>query len=149
MRSATDRIRQAIAFEAIGLILSVPLAALTFGYDFGQTGVLGIICATVATVWNYIFNLGFDHGLRRFTGSTQKSLRVRFLHAISFDLGLMIVLLPLIAWWMEIGMLEALILDIAFVGFYLVYAFVFTWCYDTIFPDTETSPDGDLQRRKD
>ncbi|WP_227514551.1 chlorhexidine efflux transporter [Marinobacter adhaerens] len=28
-------------------------------------------------------------------------------------------------------------LDVAFVVFYLVYAFLFTWCYDTIFPDTD------------
>ena len=28
-------------------------------------------------------------------------------------------------------------LDVAFVVFYLVHAFVFTRCYDTIFPDTD------------
>lgn len=137
MRSTKDRIRQAISFEVIGLLLSVPLAAMTFGFDMGKTGVLGVVGATIATVWNYVFNLAFDHGLKHLTGSTRKSLRIRLLHAVSFELGLMLIFLPIIAWWMGIGLLEALIVDVAFVVFYLVYAFVFTWCYDTIFPDTD------------
>lgn len=137
MRTTKDRIRQAISFELIGLLLSVPLAAMVFDFDLGRTGVLGVVGATMATAWNYVFNLVFDHGLKRFTGSTRKSVPVRFVHAISFELGLMLAFLPVISWWMGIGLLEALIVDIAFVLFYLVYAFVFTWCYDTIFPDTD------------
>lgn len=138
MRTTKDRIRQAISFELIGLLLSIPLAALAFGFDLGRTGVLGVVGATMATLWNYVFNLVFDHGLKRFTGSTRKTVPVRFVHAISFELGLMMAFLPVISWWMGIGLLEALIVDIAFVLFYLVYAFVFTWCYDTIFPDTDS-----------
>lgn len=137
MRTTKDRIRQAISFEVIGLLLSVPLAAVVFGFDAGKTSVLGAIGATMATTWNYLFNLMFDHGLKRWTGSTRKSLGMRFIHAISFELGLMLAFLPIIAWWMEIGLLEALLVDIAFVLFYLVYAFIFTWCYDTVFPDND------------
>ena len=137
MRTTKDRIRQAISFELFGLLLSIPLAALAFGFDLGRTGVLGVVGATMATVWNYVFNLAFDHGLKRLRGSTQKTLPIRVFHAISFELGLMLAFLPVISWWMGIGLLEALIVDIAFVLFYLVYAFVFTWCYDTIFPDTD------------
>lgn len=98
-----------------------------------------MVGATIATLWNYAFNLGFDLALKHFTGSTRKSLGIRFLHAISFELGLMLIFLPVIAWWMGIGLLEALIVDVAFVVFYLVYAFVFTWCYDTLFPDTDAA----------
>lgn len=137
MRSTKDRIRQAISFELIGLLISVPLAALVFGFDTGKTGVLGVIGATLATTWNYVFNLLFDHGLKRLTGSTRKSLKLRLLHAVSFETGLMLAFLPIIAWWMGIGLLEALVVDIAFVVFYLVYTFVFTWCYDTLFPDDD------------
>lgn len=142
MRTTKDRIRQALSFELIGLLLSVPLAVFTFGFDAGKTGVLGVIGATMATTWNYLFNLMFDHGLKRLTGSTRKSLKMRFLHAISFELGLMLAFLPVIAWWMNIGLLEALIVDIAFVVFYLIYAFVFTWCYDTVFPDPDANAGG-------
>jgi len=139
MRTTKDRIRQAVAFEVIGLLLSIPLAALAFGFDLGRTGVLGVVGATMATVWNYVFNLAFDHSLKRITGSTRKTVPLRFVHAISFELGLMLAFLPVISWWMGIGLIEALIVDIAFVLFYLVYAFVFTWCYDTVFPDTDNA----------
>lgn len=138
MRTTGDRIRQAVSFETIGLLISVPLAAFAFGYSLEKTGVLGLIGATLATTWNYLFNLGFDHALKRLTGSTRKSLKLRFLHAFSFELGLLLAFLPIIAWWMNISLLDALLLDVSFAMFYLVYAFVFTWCYDTIFPDTDT-----------
>ncbi|MGC8121343.1 PACE efflux transporter [Marinobacter sp. VGCF2001] len=141
MRTPLDRVRQAVMFEAIGLILSVPLAAIVFGFDLARTGVLAAIGATMATTWNYVFNLAFDHALKRRFGTTRKSLRIRFVHAISFEFGLMLAFLPVIAWWMGIGVIEALIVDIAFVLFYLVYAFVFTWCYDTVFPDRDAGSD--------
>src|SRR5690554_7806366 len=94
MRTTKDRIRQAISFEVIGLLISTPLAAFVFGLDLGETGVLAAIGATMATLWNYIFNLMFDHGLKRFTGTTRKTLKLRFLHAISFEFGLMLAFLP-------------------------------------------------------
>lgn len=137
MRTRIDRVRQAVLFEAFGLLLSIPLGAASFGFDLGKTGILAAIGATIATVWNYIFNLAFDHALKRRYGTTTKSLRLRLLHALSFELGLMVVFLPIIAWWMNISLIEALIVDIAFVLFYLVYAFLFTWCYDAVFPDND------------
>ncbi len=47
---------------------------------------------------DYVFNLAFDHSLKRLTGSTRKTLPKRFVHAISFAFGLMIAFLPVIAW---------------------------------------------------
>ena len=34
----------------------------------------------------------------------------------------------------EFGLLEALLLDLGFVLFYLVYAFIYNWSYDKVFP---------------
>lgn len=42
--------------------------------------------------------------------------------------------LPAMAWWLEISLLEALVLDLGFVVFYLVYAFVYNLLYDKVFP---------------
>ena len=125
----------------------VPHVAFLNSFIFLVVIVSGLVGATMATLWNYIFNLMFDHGLKRFTGTTRKTLKLRFLHAISFEFGLMLALLPVIAWWLDIGLLEALVVDIAFVVFYLVYAFVFTWCYDTVFPDNDAGPASANQTR--
>ncbi len=134
MRSTGDRIRHAISFEIIGLMLIVPLGSLAFHMPAADMGVVGVASATIATGWNYLYNLGFDHLMRRLTGGTQKSAAVRILHAVTFELGLLVVLLPLIAWYLGIGLWQALMMDISFALFYVVYAFVFNWLYDRIFP---------------
>ena len=134
MRSTLDRIRHAISFELIGLALVTPLGALAFDMPVEDIGIVGVGSATLATGWNYLYNIGFDHLMRRLTGSTQKSPVVRIAHAVLFELGLLIVLLPLIAWYLDVGLVHALTMDISFAVFYVIYAFVFNWAYDRIFP---------------
>jgi len=139
MRSTRDRIRHAISFELIGLALVTPLGAIAFGMPVEDIGIVGIGSATLATGWNYLYNIGFDHLMRRLTGSTQKSPVVRIAHAILFELGLLIVLLPLIAWYLDVSLIHALTMDISFAVFYVIYAFVFNWAYDRLFPLPEWS----------
>ncbi len=73
MRGFVDRIRHAVCFEVIGLILVTPLGAWLFDKPMFDIGVLALACATIATVWNYIYNLGFDLLMRRVLGHTRKS----------------------------------------------------------------------------
>jgi uncharacterized membrane protein len=134
MRTAADRIRHAISFELIGLALIVPLGSLAFGMAPTDIGVVGIVGATLATAWNYLYNLGFDHLLRRYTGTTLKTVPMRIIHAILFELGLLMILMPFIAWYLGVSLWQAFIMDVAFALFYLVYAFVFNWAYDRLFP---------------
>ncbi|QLF68073.1 PACE efflux transporter [Peteryoungia desertarenae] len=134
MRTVADRIRHALSFELIGLAMITPLGAWVFSKPLLDIGVVGIGAATLATAWNYLYNLGFDHLMQRFRGTTLKSLKLRIIHAILFELGLLMVLMPFIAWYLEISLWEAFIMDVAFALFYLVYAFVFNWSYDRIFP---------------
>lgn len=134
MRTAADRIRHAISFEIIGLALIVPLGSLAFGMAPTDIGVVGIVGATLATLWNYLYNLGFDHLLRRYTGTTLKTVPMRIIHAILFELGLLMILMPFIAWYLGVSLWQAFVMDVAFALFYLVYAFVFNWAYDRLFP---------------
>ena len=134
MRSTRDRIRHAISFELIALLIVTPAGALLFGKPISDIGVIAVGGATIATGWNYLYNLGFDHLMRRLTGSTQKSTAIRVGHAILFELGLLVVLLPFVAWYLQISLWDALIMDVAFALFYVVYAFVFNWGYDRVFP---------------
>lgn len=138
MRTTADRVRQAVSFEVIGLLLTIPLAILIFGFSTSETSGLAVIGASLATGWNYVFNLLFDHGMQRLRGTTEKTWGLRVVHAVSFELGLMIAFLPIIAWRLDIGLIDALVMDLAFVVFYVVYAFIFTWAYDRVFPDPQT-----------
>lgn len=134
MRTPSDRIRHAVSFELIGLLLVTPLGALAFGMPMHEIGVVGIVGATIATLWNYVFNLIFDHALLRITGALRKSLALRVFHAVLFEIGLLAVLLPFIAWYLGISLVQAFVMDLSFALFYLVYAFAFNWAYDAVFP---------------
>jgi uncharacterized membrane protein len=134
MRTTGDRIRHAISFEIIGLLIVIPLGALVFDMPAEHIGVVGLVSATIATAWNYLYNLGFDHAMVKLRGGTEKTPLLRVAHAILFEFGLLIVLLPFIAWYLGISIRHALMMDISFALFYVVYAFVFNWAYDRIFP---------------
>lgn len=134
MRSFMDRVRHAMMFEIIGLAIFIPGSAFILDKPAAYMGVIGIVSATTATVWNFLFNLGFDKAMLRFTGSVHKSMIVRVLHAILFEGGLIVLLIPFIAWYLGISLVTALVMDIAIVVFYLVYAFVFNIAYDKLFP---------------
>ncbi|OWY11333.1 hypothetical protein B6V74_04815 [Thioclava sp. F42-5] len=134
MRSTPDRIRQAVSFEIIGILIVTPLFAWVFDHPMGDMGVLVVLGATAATAWNYLFNLAFDHILLWRRGDVRKTIPLRIVHAVLFEATLLALLLPIFAWWLETSLLTILVMEASFAGFYLVYAFVFTWGYDTIFP---------------
>jgi uncharacterized membrane protein len=134
MRTTRDRIRHALSFEIIGLMLAIPLGTLVFHHPMEQIGVVTVVASILATGWNYVYNLGFDHVMQRLTGSVTKSVPVRGGHAVLFELGLLAIMLPFVALYMGIGIIDALLLDVALAVFYMLYAFVFNWAYDRVFP---------------
>ncbi|MCD9146942.1 PACE efflux transporter [Pseudophaeobacter flagellatus] len=134
MRRTADRIRHAISFEVIGLLVAIPLGAWAFGLEMHAIGVIALVGATLATLWNYLFNLGFDRAMIYWVGHSRKWPVLRVFHALLFEAGLLAMLLPFIAWHLQIGIWAALVMDLGFAGFYLVYAFVYNWAYDLVFP---------------
>ncbi len=140
MRNTADRIRHTLMFEVIGLALLLPLGNWVFGIPLTHMGVIGIASATVAAGWNYLYNIGFDRVMLRLTGATRKSVAVRVLHAVLFEGGLLILLLPPIAWYLGISLWQAFLMDLAIAGFYVAYAFTFNWAYDRVFPVPALKP---------
>lgn len=134
MRSGLDRLRQALSFEIVALILVVPLGAFVFSMPLHDIGVVSVVSAVLATVWNMGYNYLFDLGMQRLTRSTAKSFPQRVLHAVLFEVGLLIVLMPFIAWYLGVSLVQALLMDMSFALFYMVYALGFNWAYDAIFP---------------
>lgn len=134
MRSTANRILHALVFEAAGLALTTPLGAFVLGKPLHEVGVVTVFATVVATVWTYFYNLIFDHTLLRLRGTPEKTGALRILHAGLFEAGLLLAVVPFFAWYLGIGLIEALILDIGFAGFYLVYALVFNWIWERAFP---------------
>jgi len=134
MRTTRDRIRHAILFEVVGLALIIPLGTLLFELQGSAMGVIGVGSALAAMVWNYLYNLVFDRTMQRTVGHTRKGLLLRVGHAVLFEAGLLVILLPPIAWYLGIGFTEAFFMDLAIAAFYVAYAFVFNLTYDVTFP---------------
>lgn len=45
----------------------------------------------------------------------------------------MVILLPLVAYWLDVSLWAALLTNLALFVFFFVYAFVFQWGFDKVF----------------
>ena len=142
MRTFRDRVRHALLFEAVALAIFIPGSAALFDQPMEHMGVIGIVSATIATLWNFVFNLGFDRALLRLRGSVHKTMAMRVAHTLLFEAGLVVMLIPIIAWYLGISLWAALLMDIAIVIYYLVYGFLFNIAYDHVFPVARCSACG-------
>lgn len=129
-RSLGERIGHALAFELIALLICAPALAWLLGKPLLQLGLLTLMFSTVAMLWNMLFNWLFDRAQQRL--GFQRDLRVRLCHAALFETGLIVALVPLAAWWLSIGLLEALLLDIGLILFFLPYTVAFNWSWDVL-----------------
>jgi uncharacterized membrane protein len=59
---------------------------------------------------------------------------VRLLHAVLFEGGLLIVLMPFIVWYLGASLTQAFLMNGSFALFYMVYALGFNLVYDKLFP---------------
>lgn len=100
------------AYELIGMSISTLGLALLAGSTPTTTGPLAVVITTVAVTWNFIYNCLFEFWERR-QAVRGRSIARRVAHAIGFQLTLVVYLIPLIAWWMGISLLEAFWLDLA------------------------------------
>lgn len=136
MRTFRDRVRHALLFEAVALAIFIPGSAALFDEPIQHMGVIGVASATIATLWNFVFNMGFDRAMLRLRGTLRKTMAIRVAHTFLFEAGLVAMLIPMIAWYLGIGLWAALLMDLAIVTFYLIYGFLFNIAYDRVFPIT-------------
>ncbi|WCE31430.1 PACE efflux transporter [Vibrio sp. SCSIO 43137] len=134
MRTKGDRVRHAVGFEIIGLLLVVIIGSSLLGIEAQKLGVLGVSMSLLATGWNYVFNFLFDHWLLRRTGRLNKSFPERVIHACLFEGSLVVLSVPIIAWYLEMTLMNAFMMDLGLTLFYLLYTFIYNWLYDKLFP---------------
>ncbi|RJX73735.1 PACE efflux transporter [Vibrio sinensis] len=127
-----ERIFHAMSFEAIALAIIIPTTALITGKAGGDLAIVGIGLSLFTVVWNYIYNVLFD----RWFGSnrSERSLALRIGHTFGFEGGLIFITVPAMAWFLNISILAALLLEAGFLVFFFFYATGFNWCYDKVQP---------------
>jgi uncharacterized membrane protein len=129
-KSVAERFFHAVMFEAIAIGLSAAALYWLMDRPLSEAGGLAIAMSSIAMLWNMAFNAMFDRAQMRM--GFQRTVGVRILHTLLFEIGLTVAIVPLAAWVLEISLLKALILDIGVLIFFLFYAFVFNWCYDIL-----------------
>ncbi len=135
MRTQKDRLRHSILFELIGLLTCTPIASWLLGKDLHKIGVMTIFLSVTAMACNYVYNLAFDHILKKLGRPVHhRPPRLRAIHAFLFESSFIAVTVPFVAWWLGMSVWAAFVTNIGFAGFYLVYAYVYNWSYDRIFP---------------
>ena len=118
-------------YETIAIIVS-SFIFMAVGQNASHSGVMAVVASTVAIVWNVTFNSLFEkwESLQTVKG---RSIGRRIAHAIGFEGGLAVILIPIMAWWFKVSLWEATVMEAGLLIFFLVYTYVFNWSFDRIF----------------
>jgi uncharacterized membrane protein len=118
-------------YEGIAIALTASVLA-ALGYAAGHSLVASVGASLLAVTWNLIFNALFEAWERR-QSVKGRGLARRIAHAVGFEGGLVLSIVPFFAWWLEVSLWQAFVMDLGFIVFFLVYTFVFSWCFDKVF----------------
>jgi len=124
------RLIHALSYELILLVIIALALSLIFKMPLEVTGSLGVVMAVTSVLWNMLFNHFFEKIEAR--RQLKRTVKVRILHAIGFEGGLMLATIPMVAYAMQMSLPEAFLLDLSLTLCILVYTFIFQWGYDAI-----------------
>lgn len=109
-----------------------PILSFAFDAEVSSTLPLSVLMATIALSWNYVFNALFERWEKKQT-TKGRSWQRRLAHGAGFEGGLVLVLVPLTAYWLSISLWQALLAEIGLLLTFFIYAIVFTWAFDKVF----------------
>ena len=127
-RSPYERVFHAVLYEVVGIITSTPIIIFFTGKGIGDSGLIALIVSITATIWNYIYNFGYAKLLAKY--KIKKTSRVRVIHGLFFEVGLVFITVPILALTMGLGIIEAFKLEFAMLVYFFPYTIVFNWIYD-------------------
>ena len=128
----TRRVVQAALYEGIAIAVVTPVLALAFSHPPGSAFVLSAVMSTIALAWNFLFSSLFERWEAR-QAVKGRSLARRIAHGVGFEGGLALILLPVMAYWLNVTLLEALVADLGLLAFFFFYTVGFTWAFDKVF----------------
>ncbi len=132
MQGVKRRVVYVGLYELVAIILSAILLKLISSANAADSIGLAVAASAIAILWNFAFNHGFELW-EKHRKQQGRSLGIRVLHAVGFESGLVIFLVPVLAWWLDIGLIEAFIVDLGLLAFFLFYTFAFNWVFDAVF----------------
>ena len=137
------KITYVASYEALAFMCGT-LGFLSFSdSSLERAGALAVFASIFAVSWNFVYNAMFERWeARRLVRG--RSFGRRVLHAVGFELGFLVVLMPVAAWWLDISYLRSFMLNLGLNIFFFVYTFAFTWAFDRVFglPASAAAPQG-------
>ena len=119
-------------YELFAVGLTSAGLALLAGSALAHAGIAALASSAIALAWNLAYTHLFEAWEARQT-RRGRSLARRIARALGFEAGLIVMLVPLFAWWLEISLWQALLLDFGLIVFFLIYTFVFNLAFDRLF----------------
>jgi len=132
MTPTTRRVLQAVFYEMGAIAITTPIIKLAFDASASSSIGLAVVMSTIALTWNYVFNAIFERWETR-QEIKGRSIWRRLAHGIGFEGGLVTMLVPLMAYWLNISFLNAFYAEIGILLVFFVYAVSFTWAFDKVF----------------
>lgn len=127
------RITYVFFFEVFAIALATLLLTALSGSQAHGSLPVAAASSLAAVIWNFIYNSLFERWERSRNIRT-RTIGLRIVHAAGFEVGLVVILIPLFMWWYQVGPIDALKMEIALLVFFLVFTFVFTWVFDRLVP---------------
>ncbi|MDP3197068.1 PACE efflux transporter [Tabrizicola sp.] len=126
------KIVYAVSFETLGTLVASAFLWTVSDASAGSSLALSILTATIALCWSVGFNTVFESWEAR-QAVRGRSLRRRTAHALLFEGGLVLICIPVMAWWLQVGYLQALVYEGGLIVVFLLYTYLFTWAFDRFF----------------
>jgi len=132
MTPTTRRVLQAVLYEVGAVAFVGPVLGFAFQKPATSTFALAVLLSAIALCWNYVFNALFERWESRQVTKGRGLIR-RLAHGAGFEGGLTIILVPVMAWWLDTTLLTAFVANLGLLVFFFFYAIAFTWLFDRIF----------------
>lgn len=132
MQVMKRRVTYVFFYEVLSFLICAMILAVLSGSTISHTGPLSLLIAVIAVSVNFFYNYAFEWWEKRQHSKTRTIFR-RVVHALGFQVVLVTILIPLIAWWMQISLVKAFLLDFSLMIIIPCYTFVYNYVFDHLF----------------
>ncbi|WP_298831067.1 PACE efflux transporter [uncultured Piscinibacter sp.] len=132
MTPKTRRVVQAVLYEVFAIAFVGPVLSVIFDEPPASTLGLAVVLSSIALGWSYLFNTIFEYCESR-QAVRGRTFTRRLAHGVGFEGGLTVILVPVMALWLNTSPLSAFLANLGLLAFFFVYAIAFTWAFDRVF----------------
>ena len=132
MQGAKRKVVYVTLFEVIAIGCTTAGLTLFSSQGAAHASVAAVASSIIAVVWNLLYNTLFEAWEAR-QATRGRGMARRVVHAVGFEAGMLAMLVPLFAWWLDVTLWQAFVLDFGLVLFFVAYTFLFSWGFDTLF----------------